>query len=171
MTRRATRLPSWIALAAVVAALAGCYHYAAVPLDRLEVGMEVRAQLSGSAVQRLRDGPDSVRALMDGFTVTGHVLRSGPDSLVLSVPHTLFEGDFRARVVTQDLRLARGDVRGTEVRGLDRRKTSLVALGAGIATFAIIQASRRGAGVSGGIPVIGGPPENRLPRVPSWLSP
>jgi hypothetical protein len=157
--------------AAAFAVLGGCYHYAATPVDQLQVGMEVRAQLSGTAVQRLRAGSESLGALLEGFTVTGHLLQMASDSLVLSVPRTEFEGDYRAHVLTQNLLLARAEVLGTEVKRLDRRKTAALALGAGIATFVIVQQSRRGAGSTGGVPVLGGPPENRLPGVYRWPFP
>ena len=170
MRRAARELPCGV-LAAACAVIAGCYHYAATPVDHLQAGMEVRAQLSGAAVQRLRDGPEPVGGLLDGFTVTGHVLQLGSEGLVLSVPRTTFEGDYRAQVLTQNLLLARADLVGTEVKRLDRRRTTVLALGAAIATFAIIQESRRGAGSSGGIPVIGGPPENRMPIVFRWPLP
>jgi hypothetical protein len=169
--RRAARVLPRGVLAAAFAALAGCYHYAATPIDQLQVGMQVRAQLSGTAVQRLREGPEPLGSLLDGFTVTGHVLQADPEALVLSVPRTVFEGDYRAHVLTQNLLLARAEVLGTEVKRLDRTRTTLLALGAGIVAFAIIQQSRRGAGTTGGIPVFGGPPESRVPRVHRWPFP
>lgn len=161
MTRHLAQALQRGMLVATITALTGCYHYAPVSFEQLQPGADVRAQLSGAAVQRLREGTEGQGRLLEGFSVTGDLLQLVGDGLLLSVPITIIEADFRARVVTQNLLLSRADVVSTEVKRLDKRRTAISVVAAASALFLIIQKVREGAGHSGVIPVIGGPPESR----------
>ena len=149
----------------------GCYRYAEVPIARLQPGMDVRARLTATAVDRLARDSRAEARLLDGFTINGTVEHVDADSVLLAVPTTLLEGDFRATVLTQDIALPCTDFVRAETQRLDKWKTGLILGGVGVGTLAIIINWRRGSGRSGGIPVIGGPPENRVPVGFVWRLP
>ena len=73
--------------------------------------------------------------------------------------------------MAQDIALPRSDVVVAETQRIDKWRTGLIVGGVAAGTLAIIINARRGAGHSGGIPVIGGPPENRLPVGFMWRLP
>ena len=124
----------------------GCHEYRMIPVAQLQPGMDVRAQLSENAIDRLRHNADVETRMLDGFTISGEVTRLVSDSLMLSVPTTVFGGDYRAMVLTQSVLLPRADVVGAEVRRLDKWKTGMVVGGIAAATAAIVLAMQRGAG-------------------------
>ena len=167
---RATALRLWV-YAVGLAAVSGCYRYADVPIAQLQPGMDVRARLTASAVDRLARDSRAEARMLNGFTISGTVEQVGADSVLLAVPTALLEGDFRATVLTQDIALPRTDFVRAETQRLDKWKTGLILGGVGAGALAIIINSRRGSGHSGGIPVIGGPPENRVPVGLTWRFP
>jgi hypothetical protein len=145
---------------ACVVFLAGCYRYAPAQLEEVAPGTEVRTQLSGIGVERLRQG-EGMSRLLDGFSVTGKLAEIRSDGVVLSVPNTIIQADYRARVLTQNLFLARSEVVRTEIRRLDAKKTALFgAVGLAIAAFIVVDQLSGEAGASGGIPGGGGPAES-----------
>jgi hypothetical protein len=159
-----------MSLVAIVAA-AGCYHYAPIPVPQLEPGMDVRARLTATAVDRLSRGSRTGIGALDGFTVSGTVGQIGSDSVLLSVPTTVLEAGYRATVLRQDIAVARADVVAAETQRLDKWRTGLIVGGVAAGTLAVIINTRRGAGHSGGIPVIGGPSETRAPVGFMWRLP
>jgi hypothetical protein len=158
-------------LASALASATGCFQYAHIPVSALQPGMDVRAQLSGVGAERLRRGGEAQARVVQGFTLNGVVLGLRGDSVLFSVPLTLYEGDYRARTLTQEVLLAREEMAGAEIRQLSRSRTTLAVVGAGAAAIAGIIALTRGAGASGGIPVNGGPGEIRLPVRIGWSVP
>ena len=169
MSRRSLVARRLSALAIVAAA--GCYRYAPIPVAQLEPGMDVRARLTATAVDRLSRGSRTGIGALDGFTVNGTVGQIGADSVLLSVPTTVLEADYRATVLRQDIAVPRADVVAAETRRLDKWRTSLIVGGVAAGTLAVIVNARRGAGHSGGIPVIGGPSETRVPVGFMWHLP
>lgn len=150
---------------------AGCYRYTAIPVARLSPGMDVQARISSRGAERLGRRADGETSMGQELTIRGIVDRAGPDSLLFSLPTTLYEGDYRAKTTTQSIMVSRADVVSVDVRDLDKWKTGLMAAGIGIGAFIIVSRSRRGAGTSGSIPVHGGPPELRVPVGFQWLLP
>jgi len=161
----------YLVVASVMIAAGGCHHYAPISVSQLQPGMEIRAQLTGSAVDRLLRGSRTSVGTLAGFTISGTVDEVGADSLLLSVPTTVLEADYRATVLRQDIALPRSDVVVAETQRIDKWRTGLIVGGVVAGTLAIIINARHGAGHSGGIPVIGGPPENRLPVGFMWRLP
>ena len=155
-------------LATLALALAGttaCYSYQPIQLAELKPNTSVRVQLTGMAVEQLRNGKNNEGRLLEDFSVSGNIARLTGDSVTLSV-QTSQSSDAMTRPVTffQPLPLARTDLRSVEVRKLDRRRTTItsVVLGtllAGAATYAIIH----GGEASGTAPPNGGPNEMRVP--------
>ena len=155
-------------VATIVAALLGtsaCYSYQPVQLGELKANSSVRVQLTGMAVEQLRNGKNGEARLLDDFSVSGTVPRLSRDSLVLSV-QTSQSSDAMTRPVTffQPLPLARSDLRSAEVRRLDRKRTTITstvlgALAIGAAAYAIAH----GGEASGTTPPNGGPNEVRVP--------
>lgn len=154
-------------LAAVVLALlpsTACYTYRPIPVNGLQSGMDVRVQLSRDGARRAEARSGEAVGIERDALVSGVVGRTGTDSLLLAIPSTVYEGDFRARTLNREVALARTDMSGVEVRRLDRWKSALVVGGVGVATYILLRQTRRGAGSSGSIPVHGGPAEMRSPR-------
>ncbi|MDB4892720.1 MAG: hypothetical protein JWL61_4575 [Gemmatimonadetes bacterium] len=157
-----------IALSSLLAVASGCYRYLEVPATELQPGMDLRAQVSGVGVERLRRGGEAQSRVLHEFTLEGVVLETRPDSVLFSVPSSFYEGDFRARVLTQEVVLARSELVRMETRRLDRARTAFVAIGVGAAAIYTIIAVTRDGGASGGIPVHGGPGEVRVPLGFHW---
>jgi len=76
----------YLVVASVMIAAGGCHHYAPISVSQLQPGMEIRAQLTGSAVDRLLRGSRTSVGTLAGFTISGTVDEVGADSLLLSVP-------------------------------------------------------------------------------------
>jgi hypothetical protein len=145
-------------------ATAGCYRYIDVPVSTLQPGADVRARLSAVAVDRLREGGNGVGRLIEDFTVSGKVSRLPSDSLVLEVPFAQADATIRGPSMLASVALARGDLRSTELRQIDRSRTTLtvVAIGVAAVAFAVFAVNRGGKSL-GTIPPPGGPTETRLP--------
>ncbi|MCC6931200.1 MAG: hypothetical protein IT359_19585 [Gemmatimonadaceae bacterium] len=153
------------ALVLALASSAGCYSYQPIQLSEISPNTSVRVQLSGMAVEQLRNGKSNEARLLEDFSVSGAVSRVTGDSVVLSV-QTTQSSDAMTRPVTfyQPLPLARSDFRSVEVRKLDRKRTTITsvvlgALAVSAATYAIIH----GGESSGTTPPNGGPNEARVP--------
>lgn len=161
---RAT-IPPALALTVLTLASAGCYSYQPVTQARLAPEQEVRLQLTAVAVDRLRNGANEERRLLQDFTVSGQVVSVSADSVVVSVPTTTVP-DAGARAVTfrQPLPLARSEVQQVELRTLDRKRTTITSIVVGgLAIAAAVIAIERGGEASGTTPPIGGPNEIRIP--------
>ena|SRR5688572_14915885 len=152
-TTRMSRCRTVAMMAACLAGETGCYHYAALPVSELEPAMNVRMELSGVAVDRLRGGPDSLSRLVDGFRVSGTVARLSADTVVLSVPKSYMEANVRLRTQRHDLPLFRSDVQRVEFRRLNRARTTWLGVGVGVVSAAAVAiVLDRGGRSSGGIP-------------------
>jgi hypothetical protein len=102
-----------------VVALGGCYSYRVVPVERAPVGETVRARVSSTEAERLRDVLGR-----DDRVVEGELLAQ-PDSAILVAVRTSLVG---ASVQThQRVTLPRQGLLELEVRRLDRWKTLVVA--------------------------------------------
>jgi len=157
-----------VMLASVLAFTSACYQYVDVPVTQLQPGMDLRAQVSGVGVERLRSGGEAQSRVLKEFALNGTVVSTEGDSVLFSIPTSFYEGDFRAGVLTQEVVLSRSELVRAETRRLDRTRTAFVAVGAGAAAIYVIMSVNRGGGASGGIPVHGGPGETRIPLGFRW---
>lgn len=149
--------------AAALSQAAACYSYVAVPVADVHQGTDVRARLTGVAVDRLRRGDAMTALALRDFTVTGEVVVATPDSLVLATTSVVFDAGYRGTDVTRQVVLLRSDVEGAEARTMNRAKTAVV-IGAGsVALAAAIVRWRNGGFALGGGRSSGGPAENRIP--------
>src|SRR4029453_13443623 len=105
--------------------------------------MDVRARLTGAAVDRLARGSRTSVGTLNGFTISGTVDQVGADSLLLSVPTTVLEADYRASVLRQDIAVPRADVVVAETQRLDKWRTGLIVGGVAAGTLAIVINARR----------------------------
>ncbi|MEP7384774.1 MAG: hypothetical protein ABI910_24095, partial [Gemmatimonadota bacterium] len=141
----------------------GCFTYRPVTVADLQPEMTVHMQLTAVAVDRLRNAPNGERRLLDGFALDGMVTSAGEDSVIVSVPTSnASDPSMRAMQFRQPLTIRRGEVEQIQLRTLDRKKTTWVAvtlsvLGVAAAAYAI----RRGGEATGSTPVPGGPNESR----------
>ena len=150
----------------------GCYHYAVVPPNELVPSMTVRAELSAVAVDRLRQAPDSVSKLVDGFNVTGTVARLSADSVTLSVPTSYMEANVRLKTQLHDLPLLRSDLQRVRERRLDRARTTWIGAGLGAALVVSAGYALDWGGKSKGSttkPI--DPVDSRIPVLPGLASP
>ena len=127
-----TRRLSVGALAAVLATAAGCYHYTPVAATDLARDMPIRVELSAVAVDRLRQGPDSLAKLVDGFRVSGTVSELRGDSVLLSVPTSYMEANVRLETQLHSLALLRSDLQRVQTRQLDKTRTTWTGVAIGL---------------------------------------
>jgi len=161
---RDVRRLTWAAVAVCVGAAGGCYRYQPVEVSALAPDMSVRMELSAVAVDRLRNGPDSLHRLVDGFNVSGTVTRLASDTVLLAVPKSYMEANVRLKTENHNLPLLRTDVQRVQSRRLDRGRTTWlsVALGA-LAVSSAIYVVNKGGKSTGGPPNPGDPPEMLVP--------
>ena len=158
-----TPKPFTLLIAAALVQAAACYTYTGVPVADLRPGLDVRAHLTGVAVDRLRRGDALTALAVRDFTLTGEVIVATSDSVVLSSTTTVFDAGYRGSDVTRQIVLLRGDVDAAEARTMNRAKTAIV-LGAGSAALAVaIVRWRNGGFAIGGGRSTGGPAELRFP--------
>ena len=151
--------------AAALSQAAACYTYTTVSPADLHEGTDVRAHLTGVAVDRLRHGDAMAALALRDLTVSGEVVVVTPDSLVLATTSVVFDAGYRGTDVTRQVVLRRGDVEGAEARTMDRGKTALV-IGAGsVVLAAAIVRWRNGGFALGGGRSTGGPAESRVPGI------
>lgn len=156
----------------VVVGATGCYRYAEIPVADLRPGMSVRLQLSGTGVDRIRNGGSSDFRLLNGFEVSGTLSRAAADSLLLSVPTTVMEANVRQRTALQDLLLFRSEVGGARIRRFDRTRTTWTVVALGVAAaVSVTVALQRGGRAGGTIPPPPPPPETRIPLLIRWQLP
>ncbi len=168
--RRLSAAPRRLALGALAPALlltSACFSYQPATFSDLRPDMDVRLELTAPGVERLRAGSQNEGRLLRDFSLDGKLSQSTADSLVVRIPTTTVP-DPGARSVTffQPVTVARSEVRRTDMRVLDRKRTTItsIVLGAlllGAAAYAI----DRGGESSGTTPVPGGPNESRLPAL------
>lgn len=146
-----------------LAILAGCYRYVPVELPQVAPGTPVRANLTGAAMDRLRsasgEGPVVRRA-----TIDGRLTRTTADSVVIGVESTIMEANVRSRTFYSDMAFLKSDVRTFQLRQLDRRRTTLTAIGLGVgAVAAVLIAVEYGGSSTGSNQQGPGVPEQRFP--------
>ena len=161
-----TPKPLVLLIAAALVPAAACYTYTGVPVTDLRPGLDVRAHLTGVAVDRLRRGDAMTALAVRDFTVSGEVVVATPDSVVLSSTSTVFDSGYRGSDVTRQIVLLRGDLDAAEARTMNRTKTA-IALGASSVALALaIVRWRNGGFAFGGGRSTGGPAEVRIPLTP-----
>jgi hypothetical protein len=114
----------------------GCFEYRPVPLTTPPVGKEVRVHLTDAGYNRLSettaDGVPRLRRTMDGSLISA-------DGQRLLVAVASWQGRPGTReTLHQRIAVPVSDVISLERKLLDRRKTTLVAAGAGAALVAFI---------------------------------
>lgn len=159
-----------VLLAVAIVPTIGCYEFTAIPVSDLRPGVHVRTQISGAGLDRLRRGPEGQAVDLRSLTINGHVSEVGADSVLLRVPRTLLEADFRAQIVNQHVQLARSEVASVSSRQLNRRKTAFLVAGLAALGTAVVIGVHNGAGASNPIVSPGGPPETRIPLAFRWGS-
>lgn len=157
-----------VLLAVAVTPTLGCYEFTAISVSDLRPGVDVRTQISGAGLDRLRRGPEGQAVDLRSLTISGQVAAVGSDSVLLRVPRTLLEADFRAQVVNQHVQLARSEVTSVSSRQLNRRKTAFLVAGLAALGTAVVIGVHNGAGASNPIVSPGGPPEQRIPFAFLW---
>jgi hypothetical protein len=163
--QRAIHRAARLTLAAALLGSTACYNYQPVGVSELKPEMDVRVQLSAVGVDRIRTGPNNEGRLLDNFSVSGKVSRVSADSVILSVQSsTNSDPSVRAMTFFQPLPLLRSELRSTEVRRLDRKRTTWTAVIISAAAIgASVYAITHGGEASGSTPVPGGPNEVRVP--------
>lgn len=151
--------------AALLTSASACFSYQPASFSQLQPETDVRVELTAPGVERLRSGRNNEGRLLRDFTLDGKLAQLSGDSLVVKVPTTTVP-DPGARSVTffQPVTVARSEVRRTDVRVLDRKRTTITAIVLGtLSLAAAIYAIDRGGESSGTTPVPGGPNEIRIP--------
>ncbi len=162
--RRAARTLSSLGVVVVCATSNACFRYVDVPITSLQPGNQVRAQLTGSAVDRLRQGGHGEARLLDDFSLTGRIERAPSDSLVFAIEVAAPDATQRTTRELATVALTRGEVRRAELRTLDRKKSFLTGAAIGIAAVGFaVYAVQRGGGGSGTTTPPTSPPEIRIP--------
>jgi hypothetical protein len=107
------------ALLGVVVLLGGCYSYRLVPVEQAPVGETVRARVSATEAERLRDVLGR-----DERVVEGELLAQPDSAILVAVRTSLVDASVQTH---QRVALPRQGVLELEVRRLDRWKTLAVA--------------------------------------------
>jgi hypothetical protein len=153
--------------AAFLASASACFSYQPASFSQLQPEADVRVELTAPGVERLRSGRNNEARLLRDFILDGKLAQVSGDSLVVKVPTTTVP-DPGARSVTffQPVTIARGEVRRTDLRVLDRKRTTIASIVLGtLSLAAAIYAIERGGESSGTTPSPGGPNEIRLPAL------
>jgi hypothetical protein len=162
------------ALGALLAAstTAGCFRYTEVPVASLQPGTEVRAQLTGGAVERLRQNGRGEAKLLDDFAINGRIERLPSDSVVFAVDMAAADASRRGPSNFATVALSRGEVRRTELRQFDRRKSMVTGavISAAAVVFATYAVRRGGKNTGTTVPPVS-PPESRVPLTIRWHFP
>ncbi|MGH7483961.1 MAG: hypothetical protein ACRELV_17560 [Longimicrobiales bacterium] len=145
--------------------LAGCYSHSLVPADSVPPGAEVRARITAVQVDRL-----ATVLPVDDRVLTGTVVASGSDELLLEVVGPTAQAGRASRRLHQRIALPFGEIVEVEVRRLDKLRTAGLAL-AGAAIVGAIAIAQLGDDEHiGSPPPEGGPNALRLPLdLTSWL--
>lgn len=133
-----------LTLACVVPFGAACFTYQQVDAPGPTLGEDVRVELTGAGQDNLRQR--RALALAD---VTGQVLSSGTDDVLLRVHLSPQRLGYGTETVVDTLRIPRADIRDMEVKTLSRDRSIMAgALAvAGVAgSYALFQASLSGSG-------------------------
>jgi hypothetical protein len=146
--------------------ISGCFSYIPTELASVPEGQEVRLHLTR---QGLADLPDILNQA--GLTLTGKLLESGDDRLLVRVPIAVQQDALVTRTLGQDLVIPARSIVQIERRALDRGRSALVLVGGAVAA-AVAFASFRDSGPDGpGIPREPGEPEGMRARISLTLIP
>ncbi|MGQ0649229.1 MAG: hypothetical protein ACT4P7_16885 [Gemmatimonadaceae bacterium] len=152
---------SWLLCLAL--ASAGCFKYTYVSVAEAPVGREVRVHLSPEGLARLTTAvgdqlPDLRR------TFDGSLVQVNAQQLLVSVRLTT-DARIASAGLMQRVAVPVGDVQQLELKQLDRRKVTLISVGAGAVLAALIAHYVGGifGGTTGTIPEPG-QPETIIPR-------
>lgn len=158
--RSATRAVLWFG----VVVGAGCYRYAETDVSALAPAQSVRLDVTAQGVERLRRSGTMEPRAIDGFAVAGRVARIGGDSILLLVDRSVLGQRAQATTITHNLAVLRSEVRGVQLRQLNRRKSTWagVALGTAVVASAVFAIQRGGRASGTGVVVTPGP-DNRIP--------
>jgi hypothetical protein len=141
--------------------LAGCYSYAPIEPATTRPGMDVRARITGAMADQLQPLLGSTNRLL-----TGKVLLSSPDTLLVEVP-TILRAEVGSSIQTLHQRVAipRTGLVEMESRKLDRARTyALTAAGTLLVGGFIIKATVIDPGKEK-LPGGGPSPELRIPLI------
>lgn len=142
----------------VALVLAGCYQSVPVSLDSVRPSERVRVSVSPQAAEALEEVV-GVRQ----YSVSARLAGLEPDGVSLLVPSAFEVEGTRSRDLYQQVRLAPADVLGVQRLQLNRRRTTLLAATAAIATAAIAVQILSGETGSSPLSPGGGSAEVRLP--------
>ena len=109
--------------------LAACFHYTPVKIDSVPTGKELRVNLTETGYAHLRD------SIRDQFPqlrsrLEGSLISLDDQRMMLGVA---IPTEDPGRGLQQRIAIPRSDILGVERKTLDRRKTGIIAAGAGIA--------------------------------------
>lgn len=141
-------------LPALVLTCTGCYTFRPAAPESLLPGTAVRTLLSPSEAERVT----GMMGRSSGAVVHGTLLRIGPDSLVVEVWRTDFQGGRAFSPGRVGLALERNRILELEEKRLSYWRTGGVASGAAVGLYLLIRAVWGGAG--GGLE--GGGPGNGI---------
>jgi hypothetical protein len=128
-----------LALAAPI--LAGCYAYVPTDLASVHPGMEVRADISADAAQRLAPVLNS-----GARTIAGSIALVDPDGLMLLVPVAVRRQAAGVQIIRRRVSILREEITQLRRRALDRTRTAVL-VGVGVlAVGAVVYASTSGGG-------------------------
>lgn len=152
------------ACCALLAALSGCYSYAAVSPDDVQPGTTVRARITPAEAERVGEVIGREPRVLEGA-----LIEREPTSILLEVTSGSSVAGTQPQRFRQRLRVERPNLLEMEVRRLDPWRTAGVVAAAGV-VFGYVAVSAFGDG--GGAPGSGkgGGDNNRLPLVvfPVW---
>jgi hypothetical protein len=124
---------SWVVLAALAIAQAGCHRYVPTDFTSLLQGEEVRVYLSRAAIAAL---PEEVP--VNGLSLSGRLMGQEPDTVVLGIRMAAMQPGIVGTDVRQMVRLGSGQIADVQRREFSPQRTALLVAGAAGATAAII---------------------------------
>lgn len=158
-------IPGILKRAALLAAAllaGGCYHMVPVALENAPIGADVRATISQDGLDRLQAEAGTGHPLLTSLVLNGRLEGRSPEELLLLVPYESFEGQYRARRVSQQFLLQRAEVASLSIRSLDRRRATILTVVLAFAGGALLKRALSGeTGADDGIPRGPAPPEFR----------
>lgn len=154
--RQLTRLVLMVGLTGSL----GCYRFEPGTVDAVPQGSTIRAVLSPTATDRLRE-----RHGIEGRQLDGRVVAANGEALSLWVASVPLSTEFGVRTLYQQVDIPKADVLRVDLRRLDTGKTAMVVVG-GAAALAIVGRAMLLGGGKGARPGTGpGPSES----VRGWL--
>lgn len=142
---------------ALLAALAGCYSYTAVPVESAPIGADVRARISAAEGERLSEVLGS-----EDRTLEGQLVERQDGGILMTVATVPVVSGVSVERGRQRVVVPRGGLLALEVRRLDRPKTiGVIAIAAAAATYVAVSQFGTERAQNGGNR---GNPERRMAR-------